>query len=90
MLHDELKHSYNSISFLNRVNDRDDYFDAFKKKVTELIGFVRYGIQSISVRGRYVSIDNIKLPCIIDIFSGSENFIHYFRRKTMNIFVYFG
>ena len=36
-----------------------------------------------------MSFENIKLLCIIDICSGRENFIHYFRRKTMNIFVYF-
>ena len=43
-----------------------------------------------SVRGAYVSFENIKLSCITDICSGRENFVHNFRRKTMNIFVYFG
>ena len=62
----------------------------FQEVSSRVAGFVRYQIQSISVEGRYVSSENIKLSCITDICSGRENFVHNFRRKTMNIFVYFG
>ena len=89
MLHGQLRHYYNFTSFLDRFNDGDD-LKFSGKKVPELVGFVRYWIQSISVWGRYVSFENIKLSCIIGICSGRENFVHYFRRKTTNIFVNFG
>ena len=60
----------------------------FRTEVPELVGFARYCIQPISVRGRYESFENIKLSCIIDICSGREDFVN-FKRKTMNIFLYF-
>ena len=81
MLHRQLKHSHKFLSFLNRVNDGDGL---------RFSGFVRYRIQSISVRGTYVSFEIIKLSCIIYIYSGRENFVHNFGRKIMNIFVNFG
>ena len=42
----------------------------------------------MSVRSRYVSLENSKLLSIINICSGRENFVHYLKtKKTMNIFV---
>ena len=89
MLHEQLKHCHNFISFLNRVNDGDDLrFSG--NKFQSWLAFEFNRIRSISFRGRYVSFDINKLSCIMDICSGRENFVHYFRRTNMNIFVYFG
>ena len=53
------------------------------QEVNSRWNFVRYRIQSISVQGRYVSFENIRLSYVIDICSGREKFVHCFRRKTM-------
>ena len=63
MLHGQLKHFYNFISFLNRNAE-----------------FLSFFFKSFF----------IKFLCIIGMYSGRENIVHYFRRKTMNVFIYFG
>ena len=73
MLHGQLKHSHNVISFLDRVNDRDDLRFSGSKFQRWL---TLYRIQSISVRGRYLSFENIKLSCTI--FALVENIFAHF------------
>ena len=54
-------------SFLNRVNEGDDLRllgSTFQSYLA-----LKYLIQSMSVRGRYVSLENIKVSCIIQICS---------------------